>query len=336
MSEEKKIELPVVEDWRKDWKPEYLSPSRINQWKKCPAQYKFDRIDKVKTPGREYFATGNVFDQVVFEEFRLDMGQEIEPIVQVAGDELYHRLKTDETLRHATTQGKKANEPFTDEDIRSSVMNFRTWTRGFLDALSKGEDYKGNKVLFPAVKDTQVLCKWPIEIDGKKVTIAGYADILHEDGSVSDLKMASTWNKIAWSMGRVLADEIQWIAYSQALNTNTFRYIIMEKQMTGKWPNRKASTPTVKVIKVDITPRDIERFKDLVTSFLRETDFLNGHKNGVFPPRPAYEGNLKDVFNRNDPQKALTQVNFCTKLCDFKEQCYKENFSGDVRMDVLE
>jgi hypothetical protein len=121
----------------------------------------------------------------------------------------------------------------------------------------------------------------------------------------------------------------------------------------------------------------VERFKDLVTQFVRSTDFLNGHENGVFPAVPDYGGNAlgwggaprKNICKNkvgpngihlpeegetstickhensttsincsvcNGPldnfnEYQLPQVNFCRKLCDFKDTCFKECFGGSFR-----
>lgn len=315
----------MAKDWRKDWDRRFVSPSRLKTWRDCPRKYFYNYIRHLPTPDRLFFLSGNVFDEIGYEEFRFDQGQDVEPIVQIAGDTLYLRAKECKDLRDLN--GRKLGE----KDILKEVMEFRTWLRSFLLAIQRGEDKEGRTVQIPAVKDTQVLCKWPIEIDGNKVTIAGYADILHEDGTVTDLKMASTFHNSMWTHGRIMS-EIQWVPYSQALNTNKFQYIVTDKQKDKNW---NATDATVRTIKVDVHPQDIVNFKDLVTSFLRSTDFLNDHKDGVFPPNPEYKGNgtkwnmrpAKGKFNEYD----LPQNNFCRRLCDYKETCFKECFGGEMR-----
>ena len=160
--------------------------------------------------------------------------------------------------------------------------------------------------------------------------------------------------------------EMQWVPYSQALNTNDFRYIVTHKHKTGYKDKRKDGQPTVETFEVTVYPSDVERFKDLVTQFVRSTDFLNGHENGVFPAVPDYGGNAlgwggaprKNICkNKNEAGKVckhensttsinctvcsgsldnfneyqLPQKNFCRKLCDFKDTCFKECFGGSFR-----
>jgi hypothetical protein len=81
----------------------------------------------------------------------------------------------------------------------------------------------------------------------------------------------------------------------------------------------------------------VDNFKDLVTSFLRTTDFLNDHLDGVFPPKPLYKGD-ETAFGAEPSKKkfneySLPQVNFCRKLCDFKDICFKECFGGTFRSE---
>ena len=185
-------------------------------------------------------------------------------------------------------------------------------------------------MVIPPIEDTQVQCLWPLKIDGQDVRMNGWADVTHKDGSITDLKTASFWHSSRWTHGKVLS-ELQWIVYSQAMNQNKFRYIVVDKVKDYG----KAQPATVRTFDVEIYPNDVERFKDTLAAFLRTTDFLNGYRNGVFPPIPEYKGNSssfgtppsKKKFNEYD----LTQNNFCRKMCDFKETCFKESFGGSFR-----
>ena len=57
--------------------------------------------------------------------------------------------------------------------------------------------------------------------------------------------------------------------------------------------------------------------------FVETVDLLNNHENGHFPPRPEYNGQTKATAGNPKEQ-------FCGKLCDFKDECWKRNFSrGD-------
>ena len=322
-------------DWG-DWRRQDISPSRLKTFSDCPRKYFYQYVQKIKTPNRLYFLSGNVFDEIAMEEFRADPSQDVEPIVELAGDILHIRIKEaaadlDKPLLNLDSS------PVTEAQGLQEVMDFRTWTRGFLLAWQNGEDHLGNRFQMPPIADTQVQCIWPIQIDGQTIRINGFADITHTDGSVTDLKMASYWKSSRWTSGRIMS-ELQWVPYSQALNSNKFRYIVTDKHKSGWKDKRKADAPTVRTFDVDVYPQDVDNFKDLVTSFVRTTDFLNDHLDGVFPPKPQYKGD-ETAFGQEASKKkfneySLPQVNFCRKLCDFKDTCFKECFGGTFRSGV--
>lgn len=309
------------------WEKTDLSPSRLKMWLDCPKKYEYNYVQRIKTGDRDFFFMGNVMDEVVLEEFRHDIGQAIEPIIQIAGDELLFRMKNSETLVHGL--GAKAGQPFTEEEMLRVVMDFRTWARGFLSAIQNGEDTHGNKLSLPPITDMQVECFWPIEIDGQKIRVRGYADMLHSDGSVTDLKMASAWAPVRWTHGRILS-ELQWVMYSQGLNSNRFRYLVVDKLKTGRWPNQVAGPPSVRLLSTDVYPQDVQNIKDIIVQFVRSTDFLNFHENGVFPPKPNYNG-VANKMGREVKELKLTENNFCQNLCDYKERCFNDCFGGDFR-----
>ena len=115
------------------------------------------------------------------------------------------------------------------------------------------------------------------------------------------------------------------------MNQNKFRYVVVDKVKDYG----KAQPATVRTFDVEVYPNDVERFKDTLAAFLRSTDFLNGYRNGVFPPLPEYNG-VATSFGTPPSKKKfneynLTQNNFCRKMCDFKETCFKESFGGSFR-----
>ena len=225
------------------WKKGDLSPSSLKMWLDCPRKWFYNYKRKIRGGDRDFFLMGNVFDEVLFEEFRHDIGQNIDPIIDLAADELKYRMRTSETLLRGDGV---ANSPilnpdtlefegrkFTEEEIRQTVSMFRIWSRGLLKAVQDGEDSYGNKVNLPGIEDMQVECTYPIEVDGQTIRLRGYADILHTDGSVTDIKMASAWAPVMWTHGRVLS-ELQWLVYSLALNNTTFKYLVVDKLKQGR------------------------------------------------------------------------------------------------------
>tara|TARA_Y100000004_G_scaffold34919_1_gene37358 strand:- start:5408 stop:6418 length:1011 start_codon:yes stop_codon:yes gene_type:complete len=302
------------------WEKTDCSPSRVAKYEMCPANYAYYYLQRLRSGDKDFFFMGNVLDEIAFEEFRFDMSQNVDDIVQLAGDEYYARMTSSETLTNFK------GEKFTEQEILDSTMNFRTWVRGFLEALQNGEDNTGRKVHLPVVADTQVEAFWTLNIDGQEVRMRGFSDILHEDGSVTDIKMASPIAQVIWTEGKIMS-ELQWVFYSQGLNTNKFRYLVLDKK---KSRNGVAQPPEVRVLPVNVYPSDVENVKNRITLFLRGSDFLNGHKNGVFPAKPLYNG-VANKFGGRPKDLQLTQNNFCQHLCDYKEMCFKEHFSGDKR-----
>lgn len=324
------------------WKAGDLSASSLKMWGDCPRKWFYNYKRKIRGGDRDFFLMGNVFDEVLFEEFRHDIGQDIDPIIDLAADELRHRMITSETLLRG--EGV-ANSPvlnpetlefegrkFTEEEIRATIRDFRIWSRGLLTAVQQGQDGHGNIVNLPGIADMQVECTYPMEIDGKSIRLRGYCDILHTDGSVTDIKMASAWAPIMWTHGRVLS-ELQWLIYSLALNTTTFRYLVVDKLKQGRWPNQEAAAPSVRTITSKVLPRDVQNLTDMVTQFVRSTDYttLGADNKGVFPPKPKY-GGVQNALGRKTDEMKLTQNNFCQQLCDYKPLCFKECFSGDSRI----
>ena len=305
----------VMPDGRKE---PHLSPSRIKQYMDCPWAYAADRIMKLPKQMKSYLMMGNVLDEVVFEEFRHDFTQPIDDLVHLAYESLKQRMEEEPDLV------KNDGTPYAPHEIIKECNSFRTWVRGFLEALQNGQDHEGHTVRLPQVTDTQTDAFWKLNIDGREVTLRGRPDIIHADGSVTDIKMASAAAPWIWTEGRIHS-ELQWIVYSQGLNSNKFRYLVLDKRVNK---DRTAKKPTVRVITIDITPKDVEIFKEKLTTFLRNSDVLNNHKNGVFPPKPEYNG-IATGFGWASKKQMLSQNNFCNKLCDFKEECWKQNFSAN-------
>ena len=79
-------------DWG-DWRRHDISPSRLKTFSDCPRKYFYQYVQKIKTPNRLFFLSGNVFDEIAMEEFRADPSQDVEPIVELAGDILLIRIK---------------------------------------------------------------------------------------------------------------------------------------------------------------------------------------------------------------------------------------------------
>ena len=69
------------------WKAGDLSASSLKMWGDCPRKWFYNYKRKIRGGDRDFFLMGNVFDEVLFEEFRHDIGQDIDPINDLAADE---------------------------------------------------------------------------------------------------------------------------------------------------------------------------------------------------------------------------------------------------------
>jgi hypothetical protein len=96
----------------------------------------------------------------------------------------------------------------------------------------------------------------------------------------------------------------------------TFRYLIVDKKRAK---SGGAYAPMVRTIDFEVTDRDMEKLIEDLELFVKVTDIMNDHENGLFPPKPEYNGQTKATAGR-------TELNFCGKLCNHKEICYNENF----------
>ena len=52
------------------WQKNDISPSRLKMWMDCPRKYFYNYVQHLPKPGRDFFISGNVFDEIAMEMFR--------------------------------------------------------------------------------------------------------------------------------------------------------------------------------------------------------------------------------------------------------------------------
>jgi len=127
--------------------------------------------------------------------------------------------------------------------------------------------------------------------------------------------MASDYWKAIWTLAKAISED-QPAMYAKMMGVRKFRYLIVDKKRAK---SGDAYAPVVRTIDFEVTDRDMEKLIEDLELFVKVTDIMNDHENGLFPPKPEYNGQTKATAGK-------TELNFCGKLCNHKTICYNENF----------
>jgi hypothetical protein len=234
----------------------------------------------------------------------------IDDLVELMVMDLESRLATEDPRDY------KTNELVDDFEKKVGIEQMKVWGKGLLIAIRNGKDDYGNAVRIPPVAETEIEGCCEIELpSGVKLRLRGYIDLLFEDGSIGDLKMASDYWKAIWTLAKAISED-QPAMYAKMTGARKFRYLIVDKKRAK---SGDAYAPVVRTIDFEVTDRDMEKLIEDLELFVRVTDIMNNHKNGLFPPKPEYNGQTLKTQGR-------TELNFCGKLCNHKEICFNENF----------
>lgn len=296
------------------WEPTDVSPSKLKMFKDCPKKYEYRYVRREKSYTGAASLQGSSAHKIFLEEL-LDGGvDDIEFLLEMMVDDLKHRLDTEDPRDY------KSKLPLTEGEKFAAIQDLRVWGEGLLKAYLTGEDTYGNSLKLPSVKTTEIEGCTEVYLPNldAHIRIRGYIDIEFEDGSLADLKLASDYWKAIWTLGKAISED-QPAMYSKMMGTRKFRYLIVDKK---KDRTKAAKAPVVRTIDFEVTDNDMERLMQDLEHFVKTVDLLNGHENGVFPPRPEYNGQTKETAGKPEMQ-------FCGKLCDYKEICFKENFKRD-------
>ena len=210
----------------------------------------------------------------------------------------------------------KSKLPVDAHDKLQAIEQLRTWGKGLLEAIRDGADYYGNALVLPETEETEVEgCVEVTTPRGHKLRLRGFIDLVFDDGSIGDLKLASDYFKAIWTLARALGEH-QPAMYAKMTGLTTFRYLIVDKK---KARDHSAYPPVVRTIDFEVTEDDFKRLLQDLDELVMVSDLLNNYEDGLFSPNPEYNGKTKATAGN-------TMANFCGKMCDFKTICYNENF----------
>lgn len=291
------------------WLPTDISPSKLKMFLECGQKWKYRYIDRLPSPSGGASLQGSSLHEVFLEEYCVGGIQQIDALIELLEMDLQHRLDTEDPRDY------KSGLPLTDAEKWELLEQVKKWGRGLFETVTNGEDHYGNKFSMPKVKETEI--EGCIEVplpSGPVVRLRGYIDMLYEDGSIGDLKLASDYFKAIWTLAKAITEQ-QPAMYCRMMGTDTFRYLIVDKKKDRTGPNE----PVVRTIDFKVGERQQEILIQQLEKFVRVTDVLNNYENGIFEPNPEYNGQTKATAG-------LTSANFCGKLCDYKAQCWKDNY----------
>jgi len=210
----------------------------------------------------------------------------------------------------------KSKLPVDAHDKLQAIEQLRTWGKGLLEAIRDGADSYGNALVLPETEETEVEgCVEVTTPRGHKLRLRGFIDLVFDDGSIGDLKLASDYFKAIWTLARALGEH-QPAMYAKMTGLTTFRYLIVDKK---KARDHSAYPPVVRTIDFEVTEDDFKRLLQDLDELVMVSDLLNNYEDGLFSPNPEYNGQTKATAGN-------TMANFCGKMCDFKTICYNENF----------
>ena len=298
------------------WEKTDISPSKLKMFKDCPKKYEYRYVRREKTYTGAAALEGSAVHQVFLEEFLAGGVDDLEFLLEMMADDLRLRLDTEDP------RDWHSKLPLNQAQKFDSVTDMKVWAEGLLKAVMNGEDSYGNPLVMPKTTETEVEGCVELTLPNLEATIRlrGYIDLVFEDGSLGDLKLASDYWKAIWTLGKAVTED-QPAMYSKMMGTRKFRYLIVDKK---KDRAKRAKAPSVRSIEFEVTDADFERLMQDLEHFVKTVDLLNDHKNGVFTPRPEYNGQTKATAGQPEKQ-------FCGKMCDFKEICYCENYRrGDA------
>ena len=297
------------------WEKTDISPSKLKMFKDCPKKYEYRYVRKEKSYTGAAALEGSSVHQVFLEEFLAGGVDDTEFLLEMMADDLRIRLDTEDPREWHSKLPLNSAQKF------DSIADMRIWAEGLLNAVKNGEDSYGNPLKLPATIDTEVEGCVDLTLPNleAKIRLRGYIDLVFEDDALGDLKLASDYWKAIWTLGKAITED-QPVMYSKMMGTRKFRYLIVDKKKDNK---KRAKPPVVRTIEMEITDKDFERLIADLEHFVKTVDLMNDHKNGVFTPRPEFNGQTKATAGQ-------PQAQFCGKLCDFKEICYRENYKrGD-------
>ena len=296
------------------WELTDISPSKLKTWMTCPKQFDYKYVTRAPSHSGLAMLQGSSLHDVTLEEFLQGGEQNVKALVELMELDLRERIANSDPRDYKT--GKKVDVL----EIESCIEQLQIWGKGLLDAINNGKDSYDNELGLKEIVAVEIEKK-PLEVtlpkSGMNIRIRGFIDYIDEEGTPGDLKLASNYWKAVWTVARAIT-EVQAVMYRMLLGgPGPFEYLIVDKKQNNKG---QAFSPTVRKVRFEVTQRDIDRVIDTLDAFVTQVDLANGYENGFFPPIPEYNGESKKDAGK-------TEINFCGKLCSFKDICFKENFA---------
>ena len=294
------------------WQLTDISPSKLATFDRCYRQFWYRYVDPRKLPTfmGPWLPMGSAIHEIALEEFLAGGIQDTEALTDLCVADFILRCELEDI--------REKGEPITQASVMVHADLFRVWVYGLLETLRTGKDPYGEDFVLPPIAETEVEVCYPLQLKGGEIRIRGMIDMVFEDGSVGDLKMASDWNRVIWKIGKVFS-EVQPMAYTLGMDTDIFRYTIVDKRKSRGQP----LAPRVRNIEYKVDDTHYDNFKQLLERFVRTVDLFGRYENGIFPATPSYKG---ETFKSDVDRPEET---FCGHLCDYKEHCFNESFNGE-------
>lgn len=289
------------------WTLGNVSYSMLSTWLTCREKFRLKYVERLKEPDGIYFPQGNTIHAALY-DFHQTPDIDSELLLSMA--ETYWNNEI-EGREFYDFKGNRLDA----EDIEKAYEDTLRWLRGYVDSVKAGDFPLINFATPPEqdvsgdVEGTGFTARGYVDFFPKDVTIMPSGEILMDckDGSVhiGDFKTGSkkfnAWNQVKADI------DLQPTVYGYVMGKKpmTFHYVVIEKTASHEKPSLKHI-----ITKRDET--DYAMFENIVKEFERSADRLNQYQNGIFFPEPTMG------FGR-----------FCSKLCSFKETCWKTNFAKE-------
>jgi len=289
------------------WTLGNVSYSMLSTWLTCREKFRLKYVERLKEPDGIYFPQGNTIHSALY-DFHQTPDIDSELLLSMA--ETYWNNEI-EGREFYDFKGNRLDA----EDIEKAYEDTLRWLRGYVDSVKAGDFPLINFATPPEqdvsgdVEGTGFTARGYVDFFPKDVTIMPSGEILMDckDGSVhiGDFKTGSkkfnAWNQVKADI------DLQPTVYGYVMGKKrmTFHYVVIEKTASHE-------KPSLKHIITKRDESDYTMFENIVKEFERSADRLNQYENGIFFPEPSMG------FGR-----------FCSKLCSFKETCWKTNFAKE-------
>ena len=289
------------------WTLGNVSYSMLSTWLTCREKFRLKYVERLKEPDGIYFPQGNTIHAALY-DFHQTPDIDSELLLSMA--ETYWNNEI-EGREFYDFKGNRLDA----EDIEKAYEDTLRWLRGYVDSVKAGDFPLINFATPPEqdvsgdVEGTGFTARGYVDFFPKDVTIMPSGEILMDckDGSVhiGDFKTGSkkfnAWNQVKADI------DLQPTVYGYVMGKKpmTFHYVVIEKTASHE-------KPSLKHIITKRDESDYAMFENIVKEFERSADRLNQYENGIFFPEPSMG------FGR-----------FCSKLCSFKETCWKTNFAKE-------